>query len=488
MNDDAPCGGWRGTLLAVAFAAGLLAAVASAGPVARAAGPAGLAGGQAVRGAPAAQAQAFAGAPAAQAQAFAGAPATAAQAVPRTPAAGDGAATASGSDRDRRSIEAIRCWRRVGRNAVYVGERFDLLVTCSVAETAAARAVPDLAGLEPESLRVSPFEVLEGQRYADLVRGPRRFFQYRYTLRIIGEEYFGADVELPPLDVRYRIERSLDGDAATAGRELTYVLPPEPVRVLALVPAEGADIRELPGETFGDAEARLFRANLTALGAAVLALAAVAAALAAGLGLYRARGGTADGAAIVPEWRVADGVLGELAAVRQAVGRDGWSMAEVGRALAAFRVAGAVALGRPPAQSPAEGGTQVGVGDDRAGVDRAGVDRVGQLLVRRGGGRAGGAVHISSATTPERLERALPELRSRRPRDAHLAETLRDALRLFGSVRYGRPADVPGAPLTEQLDRAAGALADRAREGAPAVRRIAALRRVAEAWERAWGR
>ncbi|MCE2514851.1 MAG: hypothetical protein J4F37_07555 [Acidobacteria bacterium] len=485
MNDDARCGGWRGTLLPAAFAAGLLAAVASAGPVARGAGPAGLAGAQAVRGGPAAAAQAVAGGPAA-----------AAQAVPGAPAAGAGAATATGSGRG--SIEAIRCWRRVGRNAVYVGERFDLLVTCSVAETAAARAVPDLAGLDPESLGVSPFEVLEGQRYADLVRGPRRFFQYRYTLRIIGEEYFGADVELPPLDVRYRIERSLDGDAATAGRELTYVLPPEPVRVLALVPAEGADIRELPGETFGEAEARLFRANLTALGAAVLALAAVAAALAAGLGLYRARGGTPAGAAMLPEWRVADGALGEIAAVRQAVGRDGWSMAEVGRALAAFRVAGAVALGRPPAQSTAEGGTQVGVGDDRAGVGRAGVDRagvgragvdrVGQLLVRRGGGRAGGVVCISSATTPERLERALPELRSRRPRDVHLAETVRDALRLFGAVRYGRPADVPGAPLTEQLDRAAGALADRAREGAPAVRRIGALRRVVEAWERAWGR
>ena len=464
MNDDARCGGGRGTLLAAAFAAGLLVAVASAGPVARAAG-----------------AQSVAGAPAGAGQVVPGAPAGAAQAVPGAPAAGDGAATASGSDRG--SIEAIRCWRRVGRNAVYVGERFDLLVTCSVAETAAARAVPDLAGLEPESLGVSPFEVLEGQRYADLVRGPRRFFQYRYTLRIIGEEYFGADVELPPLDVRYRIERSLDGDAATAGRELTYVLPPEPVRVLALVPAEGADIRELPGETFGDAEARLFRANLTALGAAVLALAAVAAALAAGLGLFRARAGPADGAAILPEWRVADGALGELAAVRQAVGRDGWSMAEVGRALAAFRVAGAVALGRPPAQSTAEGDAQLG-----AGVDGAGVDRQGQLLVRRGGGRAGGAVRVSSATTPERLERVLPELRSRRPRDAHLAETARDALRLFGSVRYGRPADVPGAPLTEQLDRAAGALADRVREAAPAVRRIGALRRVVEAWERAWGR
>ena len=376
----------------------------------------------------------------------------------------------------------------MGRNAVYVGERFDLLVTCSVAETPAARAVPDLAGLEPESLPVSPFEVLEGERYDDLVRGPRRFFQYRYSLRIIGEEYFGADVELPPLDVRYRIERSLDGESATAGRELTYVLPPEPVRVLALVPADGADIRELPGETFGDAEARLFRANLTALGAAVLALAALAAALAAGLGLYRRRGGTTAGAAILPEWRVADGALDELAAVRQEVVRDGWSAVTVGRAVAAFRVAGAVALGQPPAvgagnDRPRSGGA----GDHRAGVG-AGDVREGQLLVRRGRKRAAGAVRISSAVTPERLEGALPELRPRRPRDAHLAEIVRDALRRFGAVRYGRPGDIPAEPLTEQLDRAAEALAVRAREGAPAVRRIGPLRRAVEAWERAWAR
>ena len=40
----------------------------------------------------------------------------------------------------------------------------------------------------------------------DLVQGPRRFFQYRYALRLIGEDYFGLDVELPPLELRYRIE------------------------------------------------------------------------------------------------------------------------------------------------------------------------------------------------------------------------------------------------------------------------------------------
>ena len=511
---DARSGGRGATLLAAAFAAGVLAAVPPAGPVVRAAVSAGA---QAVPGAPASVAP-----PGSVAQAVPGAPASGAQTAPGAPAADDGAAT-SGS----RSIEAIRCWRRVGRNAVYVGERFDLLVTCSVAEMPAARAVPDLAGLEPESLSVSPFEVLEGERYDDLVRGPRRFFQYRYSLRIIGEEYFGADVELPPLDVRYRIERSLDGESATAGRELTYVLPPEPVRVLALVPADGADIRELPGETFGDAEARLFRANLTALGAAVLALAALAAALAATLGLYRRRGGTAAGAAILPEWRVADGALDELAEVREAVGRDGWSAAAVGRAIAALRVAGAVALGQPPAlstdapaarartpgravalgQPPAPstdaGGAEVRTaswrsrsgraGNDRphdvgAGVGGAGDDREGQLLVRRGRRRAAGAVRISSAVTPERLDGVLPELRSRRPRDAGLAEIVRDALRRFGAVRYGRPGDIPDASLMEQLERAAEALAVRAREGAPAVRRIGPLRRAVEAWERTWER
>lgn len=400
-------------------------------------------------------------------------------------------------------IEAIRCWRRTGRNAVYVGERFDLLVTCSVAETAAARAVPDLAGLEPESLAVSPFEVLEGERYDDLVRGPRRFFQYRYTLRIIGEEYFGTDVELPPLDVRYRIERSLDGGPATAGRELTYVLPPEPVRVLALVPAAGADIRELPGETFGDAEARLFRANLAALGAALLGLVALATALAAGLGLYRARGGPATTGAPLPRWRVADGALAELAAVRQVTGRDGWSPEQVGRALAALRVAGAVALGRPLAQPAVEGGAATVNHDSH---HHHGDDGAGQILVRRGGRRAAGTARVSSAVTPERLDRVLVELRSRAPRDAqpaealrdvHLAEALRDArlaeavrdaLRLFGAVRYGRPAEHPTTSLTEHLERTAGALGDLARRTAPAWRRVGALRRAAETWERAWGR
>ena len=76
-------------------------------------------------------------------------------------------------------VDAIECWRRVGANAVHVGEQFDMQVTCSIVETDEARAVVDVSWLDPETLGVSPFEVIDGERYQDLVQGPRRFFQYR---------------------------------------------------------------------------------------------------------------------------------------------------------------------------------------------------------------------------------------------------------------------------------------------------------------------
>ncbi len=268
---------------------------------------------------------------------------------------------------DTVALEALRCWRRVAAHAVHVGERFDMLLTCAVVETGTARAVPDLARLEPATLGVSPFEVLDGERYDDVVRGPRRFFQYRYALRIIGADYFGLDVELPPLELRYRIERSLDGGAAAEGRELAYVLPPESIRVLSLVPAAAADIRELPGETFGDVEARLFRANLTGIAAAAIGVAAAGALL---LGAARARrewrGAAAARADRVPAWRIARAALGELRAVRAAAEAEGWTGDLVARALAALRIAAALAVGRPVAQSAA--GAGAGAASKRSAV------------------------------------------------------------------------------------------------------------------------
>lgn len=326
---------------------------------------------------------------------------------------------------DRVAVEALQCWRRLASHAVHVGERFDMVLTCAVVDTDAARVVPDLARLEPETLGVSPFEVLDGERYEDVTRGPRRFFQYRYALRIIGEDHFGLDVELPPLELRYRVERSLDGGAAAEGRERAYVLPPESVRVLSLVPAAAVDIRELPGETFGDVEARLFRANLT--GMAALALGVLAAGVLL-LGAVRAArgwsGARAPREAGAPAWRVARTVLGELRAVRDAAAQ-GWTADLVARALAALRVAAALAIGRPVAQRAS------GSADDPEG----------RLVVRTGPfGRE--TVLVSSALTGRDVDRTLP--RAEAPVDAPAVEALRAGLAGFAAARYG-PADEASA-------------------------------------------
>ena len=369
-------------------------------------------------------------------------------------------------DAETEQVDAMQCWRRVGANAVYVGERFEMMLTCSVIETATARTVPDLGRLEPGTLSVSPFEVLDGERYGDIVRGPRRFFQYRYGLRIIGEDYFGLDVELPALELAYRITRTLDGGPAVEGREVMYVLPPESVRVLALVPAEVGDVRELPVATFGDAETRLFRANLTGLAAAVLALVAAMALIVAGLRARRDwRGARPRGAAPLTDWRVARHALGEMTAVQRASAAEGWSAPLVGRALASMRLAGAVALGRATAE---------------VDVDRVD-DGEGQLEVRRGWLHPT-TTFISSAVTSARIDRELARVRTERPSDVDALETIREALDLLSGVRYRPAGELPADALATEIDKGIATLQRLQRRAAAPVRRADALWRAARDW------
>ena len=377
------------------------------------------------------------------------------------------------------ALEAMQCWRRVATHAVHVGERFDMVLTCAVVDTETARVVPDLAWLEPETLGVSPFEVLDGERYDDVVRGPRRFFQYRYALRIIGEDYFGLDVELPPLELRYRIERSLDGGTATEGRELAYVLPPESVRVLSLVPAVAGDIRELPGETFGDVEARLFRANLTGLAAAAIWVIAAGVLLLAAIRVRREwRGATVARDDQVPAWRVARAVLGELRAVRGATAAEGWTSDLVARALAAFRIAAALALGRPVAQIAR--GEAAGAG--------AMSDPEGRLPVRSGlfGGEA---VLVSSALTERDVDGHLPRVRAESPEGAPAIEALRAGLVRLAATRYGSGAELSADTLAADMDTGIDVLQSLQYELYEPVRRAGRIYRgcrewLAELWRR----
>ena len=324
------------------------------------------------------------------------------------------------------AVSALRCWRRVDRGAVRIGEQFGMTITCRVVETATGRAVPDTAGLEPESIDLVPYEVLAGERFADVAGDAYRFFQYHYVLRLIGEDYFGRDVAIPPLELSYRIERPAEAGTVLPGRELTYVLPGEPIRVLSLVPGTATDIRGIPLETLGDAEARLARADVLLLAAGGFGLVALGVLV---FGVRRAR--QAVRAARAPDARpvaaasIARAVLHELTAIRQANAADDWSRDRIERGLAVLRLAAAIALDHPVAERAAGPGEEPRAGELRV--------RVAALSARR--------VMVSSSVTPALLAGDASGRQAEAAPGADL-DRLRQALAVFTAARYA-PADEP---------------------------------------------
>ena len=372
-----------------------------------------------------------------------------------------------GGDTER--VDAIRCWRRVSRDAVYVGERFTMDITCSVVETDAARALPDQTALEPETIDVAPFEVLGGEHYEDIRTGPYRFFQYHYTLRVINESSFGEDVEIPALDITYRIERRVGDNPALVGRELRYVLSPAPVRILSLVPDSTVDIRDLPPATFGDAQTRVFRANMLALLATLCGVVAVGVLALGVVRVARQRGGGAgrvDVRLSLP--RIIHGALGELTRVQRTTLERGWSADSAGQALTALRIAGSVAVSQPVAQTT---------------VDPATPARAGQLHLRHGLLRPKTAV-ISSGVTAAALTRRLGQMRPgpMRSVDTELVDDLGRAIAVFTSARYGRTGSLPTEALTRELDTGIARLTRLRWQSTAPVRYATRLRATATDW------
>jgi hypothetical protein len=140
-------------------------------------------------------------------------------------------------------VEPVTCWWRTGVSSVRVGEPFSVVLTCSALETEATKAVIDRGRLASAAVQVPPYEVTGGTQSEDIVTASRRFMQYEYTLRLLGDDVFGADVPIPALPISYRIESKVQQDAAVQGREQTYVLPTLPVHISTLVPASETHIR-----------------------------------------------------------------------------------------------------------------------------------------------------------------------------------------------------------------------------------------------------
>ncbi len=340
-------------------------------------------------------------------------------------------------------VEPIACWWKTDRNAVNVGERFTVTLTCSVVETAAVKVVPDLNQLEPTTVALQPFEVVKGVRHEDIRTPPLRYIQYEYTTRLIGDVFFGKDVDIPAVKITYHVQSSIGG--GSQGRDQTYALPPLAMRVNSLVPKKAADIRDTTTDTFADIEARRLRSSAELVASAVafgFAVVLLALALVRVIGRYRVRTPSAERA--LPLRAVLRGCARSAAAIRAEVARDGWTGELAGRALAVFRIASAVALGRPVAQEVVR--AHVAPGD-------------GQLAVRKGLFRPKRAL-ISTSTTSGTIARTLEDANGRRPspRAELLLNDLQESLNTFRAARYGRNGQLDTAALDAAFEQGVSAL------------------------------
>ena len=339
--------------------------------------------------------------------------------------------------------DPIRCWWRTTTGAVQTGETFTVVLTCTVLEQETVRVVADETQLDPSTVSMAPFEVVSGTHPADLRTPERRFFQRVYTLRIINPDAIGEDVRLPPLTIRYHVQNSVAGAASVDGRELVYLLPPQPIRVLSIVPEEATDIRDAGTETFDEIPALTFRGNSLRIAAAgLIGLGAIMAVLAlVQLATGRTKKPKTDGEDL-PARLLLGAASRQLSEVEREVAQIGWTDPLMSRALAALRIGAACALGRR---------LGYGVQTGRAPVQD------GQLLIHR---RGHGPSAVSSGVTAEDLRSVLAshagsELASDRQQ---VLTQLHSSIASLSGTRFGRPAPFDGRTLDEALTSGAAAV------------------------------
>lgn len=335
--------------------------------------------------------------------------------------------------------DPIRCWWKADRTAVRVGERFGVTLTCGVIETGAITVVPAVNQLEGGALALTPFDVVSSVRREDVVSPPWRYFQFEYVVRLLSDGFFGQDVNIPALTITYNLKAE---GGETEGRDQGYILPALPMKVMSVVPRTAGDIRDASDQTFAVVETRRFRSSATMVGAGVLfAFAAVLGVLAVVAGTARFRTKVPGRVKPVPAPSMLSSSLKTLAEVRsQAAG--GWTPELARRAVAALRIGGAVALGRPVSQAYVNGETR---------------ERDGQVIVRTGLLRPRRAA-VSAATTASAIAAHLGNGYSGGAKRRVTLEQLAGSLRAFNAVAYGRVAESDPIALNAALDEGTAAL------------------------------
>ncbi len=332
------------------------------------------------------------------------------------------------------AADPIRCWWRTSAGAVATGEPFDATLTCAVREDGTARVVADETRLGAAAMQLAPFEVLGGTHPADLRTDTHRFFQYHYTVRVIDRDVIGKDAMFPDIQVSYRVQ-SRAGSESIEGRDRTYVLPGQPIRVLSLVPTKADDIRDSSDQSFAQVERLRFRSRALALAALALGSLGLLVLSPAVLRLVRRQSRSrSDGERDVPPRGILAHVAPELAVVERE-SRHGWTPDLVARVISAVRLAAACAMRRAISQQPQSAAS---ASSGRLAVRRS--------LVRRS------HVTVSSHVTAADVSKELEHLPLAAPADhRQLLEDLHRALATFTSALYRPTFDWESPALDEAL-------------------------------------
>lgn len=353
------------------------------------------------------------------------------------------------------AVDPLRCWWRTSKGAIRSGEPFELALTCAALDSPSLQAVVDESRLAGSTLALAPFDIVNSRHPRDLRNphdGQRRFFQYRYTLRLINPDAIGKDVALPPITLNYRIDSRTGNGEIVEGRAQNYLLPPLSVRVLSLVPANASGIRDMPDADFSSGETLERRAGmLEVLAFTLVALGGLLFIALLSRWFSRSRRTGDPAARLLDKHQLLAASQRELAAVAGAASA-GWHGDLAARAQAAIRIAAACALDRTVNQMPATS----------ASPD------AGQLVFTH----AREQFVLSAAVTGEQLAEAIAALPRDESRRAMLAQ-LHGALTALDRMQYGSG---------DELDRVAldGATA----AALAAVKTLQASRTRAAWWRR----
>ena len=330
------------------------------------------------------------------------------------------------------AVDALRCWWRSDKTSVRIGEAFSVILTCERVETSRERTVFDDSALDPNALSLSPFQVRSGVLHEKIHRvvpgpdGPVTFHtrQYAYKVRLTGEGFFGKDVALPSLQLRYHIDRMTETGVVTPGKERTYLLPPLPMRIQSLVPMEAKTIRDAESGTFAEVEGRRKKAFIAFAAAGIFLVLPVFFLLPGLVKAVRHRQESNGRRRICSAGDLLKGLLRELGRIEKRIRPASWDEDALGKVLTVFRVGGALALSRPISQTPVE---------DQIAA------REGQLEFRAGLWPRT-RILISASLTPEAMAADLTEARWQAPGSARCKALLMEAQGAFAAVNQARYA------------------------------------------------